>query len=72
VDDDDAKHILLNIRRMVSECYPFKDTDTIDPRYAMAFGLIVGICTEALQAKQQNRPMRIETALRTPGKGHEN
>jgi hypothetical protein len=67
VDDDDAKHIFLSIRRMVTKSYPFyQEIDTIDPRYAMAFGLIFNLCTEAIQAKQQNRPMRIETMLRTP------
>jgi hypothetical protein len=73
LDDDDAKHVLLNIRRMVTGAYPFyQEIDTIDARYAKAFGLIFNLCTEALQAKQQNRPMRIETALRTPSRSHEN
>ena len=61
MDDDDAKHVFLSIRRMVTkDYYPFKDTDTIDPRYAMAFGMIAGICDEAILAKQQSRPMRVK------------
>jgi hypothetical protein len=64
VDDDDAKHVFLNIRRMVSECYPlYQENENIDPRYAKAFGMIFSICTEAVQAKLQNRPMREVTNI---------
>jgi len=55
VDDDDAKHVLLTVRRMVLEGYPYPDGCTLDPRYAMAFGLISGLATEAIQAVQQGR-----------------
>jgi hypothetical protein len=59
MDNDDAKHMLLDIRRRVWGHTPFTDKDTVDPRYAMAFGLIGGMCTEAIQAVQQNRPLRL-------------
>jgi hypothetical protein len=55
MDNEDAKHVLLSVRRMVLAGYPFPTGSTIDPRYAMAFGLIAGICTEAIQAIQQGR-----------------
>jgi hypothetical protein len=57
VDDEDAKHSLLNIRRMVTEY--LKSGDPIDARYMTAFEAIARITTEALLAKQQNRPMRV-------------
>jgi len=66
MDDDDAKHILLSIRRSVLEHYPFKNTGPdrfVDARYAMTFGLIAGLCTEGLQAVAQDRPIRIRAAL---------
>ena len=62
MDDDDAKHLLLDFRRRVLDVYPFKEGDTVDPRYAMAFGLIAGVCTEAIQAKQQGRPLSLRIA----------
>jgi len=55
MDNDDAKHVLLNVRRAVLEGYPFPAGSTVDMRYAMAFGLIAGLCTEAVQAVQQGR-----------------
>lgn len=54
-DNDDARVILLNIRRMALELYPFPKGSTVDARYAMAFGLIAGLCTEAVHAVNQNR-----------------
>jgi hypothetical protein len=62
MDNDDAKHLLLDIRRRVTEHHPFTDKNRIDSRYAMAFGLIIGICTEAVQAVQQNRPIQLKLA----------
>jgi len=60
MDDDDAKHVLLTVRRMVLEGYPNPPVGAAcDPRYAMAFGMIAGICTEALLAVAQNRPMKV-------------
>lgn len=62
MDNDDAKALLLNIRRECLEHYPFTPGDTVDLRYCSAFGFIAGIITEALQAKAQDRPMRINLA----------
>jgi hypothetical protein len=66
LDDDDCRHMLLSIRRSLLEHYPFTEanSEAIDARYAMAFGLIAGICTEAIQAIQQGRKARfvIETS----------
>ena len=59
MDNEDAKHILLSVRRMVLDDYPFPPGSKLDDRYAMAFGLIAGVCTEAIQAIQQERPMRV-------------
>jgi len=59
MDNDDAKRTLLEIRSVVARIYPFGDDDTVDARYAMAFGLIAGIATEALMAVRSNRPMKI-------------
>ena len=58
MDNDDAKAVLLQIRRMVLDPYPLQPADTVDLRYAMAFGLIGGIATEAVQAVSQKRPAR--------------
>ena len=55
IDNDDMRHILLSIWRMAREPYPFPEGSAIDPRYAMALGLIMGICVEAVQAVQQDR-----------------
>lgn len=55
MDNDDAKHVLLNVRRMVTAGYPFPKGSDVHPIYAMAFGLIAGLCTEALQAAAQGR-----------------
>jgi hypothetical protein len=57
VDDEDAKHTLLQIRRTVTEY--LKDGVVVDARYATAFKVIARLATEALLAKQQNRPMRV-------------
>jgi hypothetical protein len=57
MDNDDAKHVLLTVRRMVLEGYPYPKGTTLDDRYALAFGLIAGMCTEAIQAVSQNRPV---------------
>jgi len=59
MDDDDAKHILLNMRRTILDHYPLPENSLVDARYAMAFGLILGICTEAIQAIQQDRAMNV-------------
>jgi len=61
MDDNDAKHVLLTVRRMMLTDYPYPAT--VDLRYAMAFALIAGIATEAIQAVQQGRPINIETCL---------
>jgi hypothetical protein len=55
IDNFDCKQILLTIRRMALEPYPFPIDSTVDDRYAMALGLIAGICTEAVQAVQRDR-----------------
>jgi hypothetical protein len=55
VDNDDVKTMLLNVRRQVLEPYPFPEGSQVDPRYAMAIGLIAGICSEAVKAVQQGR-----------------
>lgn len=55
MDNDDAKHTLLTVRRMVEKGYPYPPGSDLDPRYAMAFGLITGIVIEAIQAVQQDR-----------------
>jgi hypothetical protein len=47
---------------MVLEGHPYPPGTILDDRYAMAFGLIAGVCTEAIQAVQQNRPMRLNLA----------
>lgn len=62
MDNEDAKHVLLSVRRMVLEGHPYPPGTILDDRYAMAFGLIAGVCTEAIQAVQQNRPMRLNLA----------
>lgn len=54
-DDDDVKHVLLQIRRLALGFYPFKEGEVVDRRYAAALGLIAGIATEAVKAVQQNR-----------------
>jgi len=59
MDDDDAKHILLNMRRTILDHYPIPEGSVVDARYAMAFGLILGICTECIQAVQQDRAMNV-------------
>jgi len=56
MDNDDAKAMLLNIRRLCLEHYPFKPGDEIHPTYCAGFGFIAGLCTEALQAVAQGRP----------------
>lgn len=58
IDNFDCKQILLTIQRMAREPYPFPEGSTVDDRYAMALGLIMGICVEAVQAVQQNRQAR--------------
>lgn len=60
MDNKDAKHLLLQVRRMCLEPYPFKEDDDVDTRYCLALGLIAGTCTEALQAVAQDRPMRLD------------
>jgi len=57
VDDDDAKHILLNIRRTLMNEYPLINDAgrSIDLRYVQGIGHIVNICIEVLQAVQQDR-----------------
>jgi hypothetical protein len=65
MDNDDAKHVILSVRRMVLEGYPYPAGSTLDDRYAMAFGLIAGLCTETIQAIQQNRPIRLNFAAGT-------
>lgn len=60
MDDDDAKVLLLHIQRLALEHYPFPEGTAIDPRYAMALGLIAGTCREAIQAVQQDRKARFQ------------
>jgi len=57
MDNDDAKHVLLSVRRMVLEDYPYPPGTAPDARYCLAFGMIAGMCTEGLQAVAQDRPM---------------
>lgn len=54
-DNDDAKRLMLEIGRLAVKDYPFPQGSTIDARYAVALGLIAGICSEAIHAVQQNR-----------------
>ena len=61
IDDDDVKHVLLQVRRLVLGPYPFPEGSVVDARYATALGLIAGIATEALLAKRQNRPASFVT-----------
>ena len=68
-DNDDARVILLNIRRMALELYPFPEGCRVDPVYAMAFGLIAGLCTEAIQAVNQNR--KASFVIETGREGHQ-
>jgi len=55
MDNDDAKHLLLQIRRMCLEHYPYKPGDEVHLTYCSAFGFIAGLASEALQAVAQGR-----------------
>jgi len=60
MDNDDAKRVLLEMRRIVAGIYPLKEGDIVDSRYAMALGMIAGVAVEAIHAVQQDRPMNIK------------
>jgi len=60
MDNDDAKALLLNIRRLCLEHYPFKPGDEIHLTYCAAFGFIAGLATDALQAVAQGRPAHFD------------
>lgn len=53
--NDDVRHLLLAIQKMAREPYPFPDDTAVDSRYAMALGLIMGICVEAVNSVRQDR-----------------
>lgn len=57
MDDEDAKHFLLQTRRTIVTAL---NTDhDLDARFITAFKAICEIAVEALLAKAQNRPMRV-------------
>lgn len=63
-DNEDVKVLLLNIRRMAVSPYPFPPDSKVNDQYALALGLITGICTEALQSVKDRRKANFEPSLR--------
>lgn len=61
-DNAQARHSLQLIYNICLEQYPFKDGSQLDPRYAMALGLIAGTAHEALSAVDEDRQMRVKRA----------
>jgi len=57
--NDEVRALLERLRSDALSPYPFPDGSEIDPRYAMALGLIGGIATDALAAVAEDRPLRI-------------
>lgn len=55
-DDKDAIVQLHQIRWTALKNYPYPPGVEVDDRYALAFGIIAGICTEALDAVKEDRP----------------
>jgi hypothetical protein len=60
--DDEIRDWLQRVFREASGVYPFPEGAVVDPRYAMALGLIVGVAHEALASVSEDRPMRITVA----------
>lgn len=59
-DNPHCRWLLTSIREAATN--PYDKWDGVDNRYAFALGMIAGICTEAMQAVDEDRPVRVELA----------
>ena len=62
MNNEQTRKLLRIIRRLALIGYPAEQP--IDPRYAMALGMVAGVVDEACKAVDENRPMRVELEKR--------
>lgn len=57
----ETKKLFYGIRGLLRQHYPLPENSDIDVRFAMTIGLIWGAIDEALEAVEQDRPLKIMT-----------
>lgn len=60
--NDELRGLMTGCIDRLQSVYPFPDGSTVDPRFAFAIGLAVGVLCEGLDAQAEDRPMRVNLA----------
>jgi hypothetical protein len=58
--NDEARTLIERLRAEALAPYPLPSGSDVDPRFALALGLIAGTATEALAAEREGRPMQLK------------